>query len=417
MYGTLALRPKALEDYRAIVGDDAMDEIRRLAEPLRGLRVLHLSVTAFGTGVAELLNAAAPLLSDVGLDCSWQVVRPAEEFAACNKTLYRAVAGLDPEWPAEMSDVWLRYSAMNAELLTERFDVIVVHDPQPAAIRSFVSEGARAGTRWALHSHLDLSSAQPEAWALLRGHIEGYDAVTFDADAFVHADLRTVPVTIIPPAVDPLGPRNMELSPETVRTILERYGIDPDRPLVSQLSPCDPSCDFCGCIDVHDKVRQRVPGVQLALIAANPPEDPASISYFDEAARKSMEYSDVHILRGVTEVGNVETNAFQRAAAVVMQKGLRKGFGLWISDAQWKERPVVSARTGGLAQQVLDGESGFFADDTDEFVERVTLLLRDRQLARRLGQAGREHVREHFLLPRFLLDELRLFTDLVQGGR
>lgn len=416
MHGTLALTPKALEDYRPIIGGDATNEIRRLAAPLRGLRVLHLSVTAFGTGVAELLNAAVPLLSDVGLDCSWQVVRPAEEFAAANKALYRALAGLKDEWSPELSETWLRYSEMNADLLNEPFDVIVVHDPQPAAIRLFAPGGA-AAARWVFHSHLDLSSAQPEAWALLRRHIEGYDAILFDAEAFVHPDLRTVPVTIIPPAIDPLGPRNMELSPETVHTILERYGIDPGRPLVSQISPCDPGSDLLGAIDVHDRAREHVAGLQLALIATNPPEDADSIAYFDATVRKAMEYSDVHILRGVSEVGNVETNAFQRASSVVMQKGLRKGFGIWISDAQWKQRPVVSARSGALTQQVLDGETGFLADTTEEFAERVSRLLSDEELARRLGRAGHEHVKERFLLPRFISDKLRLLTDVVRGGR
>ena len=416
MYGTLALTPKALDEYRPIIGDAAADEIRRLAAPLRGLRVLHLSVTAFGTGVAELLNAAVPLLADAGLDCSWQVVRPAEEFAATNKALYRALAGLSDEWSPELSETWLRYSRMNAELLIEPFDVIIVHDPQPAGIRSFAPQGATRA-RWVLHSHLDLSSAQPEAWALLRRHIEGYDAILFDADAFVHPDLRTVPITIIPPAIDPLGPRNMELADETVRTILERYGIDPARPLVCQISPCDPSCDFLGCIDVHELVRREVPGLQLALIAANPPEDPASVAYFDESVRKSMEYSDVAILRGVSEVGNVETNAFQRAASVVIQKGLRRGFGLWISDAQWKERPVVTTRSGGLVQQVVDGETGFLADSTEQFAQRVSQLLRDPELARRLGRAGHLYVKERFLLPRLVADTLRLLTDVMRGGR
>ena len=416
MYGTLALTPKALDEYRPIIGDAAADEIRRLAAPLRGLRVLHLSVTAFGTGVAELLNAAVPLLADAGLDCSWQVVRPAEEFAATNKALYRALAGLSDEWSPELSETWLRYSQMNAELLIEPFDVIIVHDPQPAGIRSFAPHGATRA-RWVLHSHLDLSSAQPEAWALLRRHIEGYDAILFDADAFVHPDLRTVPVTIIPPAIDPLGPRNMELADETVRTILERYGVDPARPLICQISPCDPSCDFLGCIDVHELVRREVPGLQLALIAANPPEDPASVAYFDESVRKSMEYSDVAILRGVSEVGNVETNAFQRAASVVIQKGLRRGFGLWISDAQWKERPVVTTRSGGLVQQVVDGETGFLADTTEQFAERVSQLLRDPELARRLGRAGHLYVKERFLLPRLVADTLRMLTDVMRGGR
>jgi trehalose synthase len=417
MFGTTALTAKALDEYAPVVGEAAIDEIRALAAPLRGLRVLHLSVTAFGTGVAELLNAAVPILADTGLECGWQVVRSAEEFAAVAKAFYRALAGAGDGWSPELGETWLRYSHMNAELLTEQFDVIVVHDPQPAAIRSFVADAARTETRWVFHSHLDLSSAQPDTWALLRQHIENYDAIVFDAEAFVHPDLRAVPVTVIAPAIDPLGPRNMELPQEAITTILERYGIDPSRPLLCQLSPCDPGSDMQGAIDVLDLVRRDVPGVQLALIASSSPEDAASIAYFDEAVRKAAEYDDVHILRGVSEVGNVEVNAFQRTAGVVIQKGLRKGFGIWIADAQWKERPVVAARVGGLVQQVLDGETGFLADTTDEFAERVTRILSDPALAERLGRAGHAHVARHFLLTRFLADELRLLTDVTRGVR
>jgi trehalose synthase len=414
LYGTLALTPKALDDYRAVSGD-AIDEIRALARPLHGLRVLHLSATAFGTGVAELLNGVVPLLNDIGLECTWQVVRPSEESAVANKAIYRALAGASDDWSPELGEVWLRYSAMNAELLTEPFDVIVVHDPQPAAIRSFVAEAARTGSRWVFHSHLDLSSAQPAAWRLLRSHLEGYNAIAFDTDSFVHSDLHTQPITIIPPAIDPLGPRNMELAPGLIETILQRYGVDPNRPLFSQLSPCDPSCDSIGAIDVYERVRRRVPGVQLALIAANPPEDTDSIAYFDEVVRRSMEHPDVQILRGVSEVGNVEMNAFQRASTVVIQKGFRKGFASWVSDAQWKERPVVTSRQGALPQQVIDGETGFLADSTEDFADRVAELLQDRALAARIGAAGHRHVAERFLLPRFLTDELRLFSGLLQG--
>ncbi len=417
MYGTLALQQKALDEYRRVAGDAPIDEIRSRAESLRGLRVLHLSVTAFGTGVAELLNAAVPLFADAGLDCQWQVVRPTEEFASCSKALYRSLAGSSQEWSDELSKTWLSYSAMNAELLTDAFDVIIVHDPQPAAIRSFAPEAARRNTRWVFHSHLDLSGAETSAWHALREHINGYDALIFDAETFVHGDMPDVPLTIIPPAIDPLGPRNMELPPDTVEDVLRRYSIDPQRPLISQLSPCDPGCDFLGCIDVYDRVAAQTPGVQMAIIATNPPEDPASIEHFDAAVRRSADYDDVHILRGPNEVGNVEMNAFQRASSVVMQKGLRKGFGLWISDAQWKERPVVTANDGGLSHQVIDGETGLLAGTVDEFAERITRLLREPALARRLGEAGHRHVREHFLLPRFIIDELRLLGQLAEARR
>lgn len=424
MYGTLALRPRSLEDHAPFAGEQAIEEIRRLAEPLRDMRVLHLSVTAFGTGVAELLSAAVPLTCDVGLDCAWQVVPPTEESAAANKALYAALAGGEPAladresaWSPELADAWLRASAANAEQLTEPFDVVVVHEPQPVAIRSFVAPEARTKCRWAFQSHLDLSSADASAWALLREHLDGYDAIAFDTDSFVHDDLRTTPITIIRPAIDPLGPRNMDLAPDAISTLLERYGIDPERPLLLQMSPAAPGSDLLGAIDVADLVRRDAPGLQLVLIAMHSPRDAASVSYFDETVRKSMDYSDVHILRGVSEVGNVEANAFQRAADVVIQMGLGRGFGIWISDAQWKHRPVVTAKTGGLEQQVIDGETGFFASTTDDFANRVSQLLNDRALADRLGHAGHKHVAEHFLLTRFLADELRFLTQLTGAGQ
>jgi trehalose synthase len=413
VYGTLALIPKVIDDYAAVVGEDGVAALRAQASPLRGLRVLHLSATAFGTGVAELLHSAVPLMTDLGLHCDWQVVRPAEEFAAVNKTLYRCLADT-AEWSEEMADVWLRYSSMNAELLTEHYDVIIVHDPQPAAIRSYVSDTARASTRWVLHTHLDLSACDSEAWRLIHGHISEYDRIVFDAEAFVNPAL-TSRATIIPPAIDPLGPRNMQLDTDVIETILERYGLDPSRPIICQVSPCHPASDLLGVIDVHDRVRRQVPGLQLAIIASSPPDDAASIAYFDEVVRKSMDYSDAHIMRGVSEVGNVEVNAFQRASAVVLQKGLRRGFGIWISDAQWKERPVVAARHGAIEQQVIDGRTGFLAATTDEFVDRVNDLLRQPELARRIGAAAHQHVADHFLITRFLADELRLLSSLAGG--
>jgi trehalose synthase len=413
MQGTLARTRKALDEYRPIVGDDVVDRIRKLAEPLYGIRVLHLSVTAFGTGVADLLNSAMPLLTDVGLTCQWQVVRPTEEWAAANKALYRSLAGLESEFSNETREAWLRYCAMNADLLNDPYDAVIVHDPQPAALYSFLPESARARTKWVLHSHLDLSAADGAAWQVVRPYIDGYDAIVFDDSSFVHPDLGSTPITIIKPAIDPLGPRDMELSDEAVRTILERYGVSLEQPLICQFSPCDPASDMRGVIDVHARLRERIPNLQLALIATSPPEDDAAAAYLDQVARAARERQDVRILRGQSEVGNVEMNAFQRASDVILQKGLRRGYGIWIADALWKERPVVAGTTGALPRQVLDKQTGLLASNTAEFEMAAGTLLSDPELAHRLGAAGRRHVLENYLITRFMEDELRLLTDLV----
>ena len=413
MYGTLAIAPRSIRDFAPVVGEEDLAELARLARPLRGLRVLNLSITAFGTGVAELLNATVPLMTDLGLDCQWQVVRTGEQFTPVNRAMYMALGGRHSTWSREMADVWQRYNAMNADLLTEDFDVVVVHDPQPAGIRSFVDERRRAATRWVMHCHLDIAGAREDVWLLLRQHIEPYDAIIFETESFAPSDVRARGIEVIRPAIDPAGPRNMDLSPESVAAMTERYGIDAARPLLCQLSPLDESCDPMGAIDVYDLAREAVPDLQLLLVATVVPEEPLARASFDEVARKAMDYTGVFVLSSLNEVGNVEMNAFQRAANVILQKDLRRGFGLWVSDALWKERPVVAAPRTGLLEQVIDGETGFLAESTEDFSRRVVALLQDRSLAARLGAGGRRHVRENLLITRYLSDYLRLLGRLT----
>ncbi len=412
MYGTLALRPKAVEEYARLVGDDEVDRLQAAAAPLRGLRVLNLSVTAFGTGVAELLNASVPLLSDLGLACEWQVMRTASEFVAVNKAMYQALGGNSVDWTPEMTDIWLRYNQMNANLLARAYDVVIIHDPQPAAMRTFVGEGEGAGAKWVLHSHLNLVGAQRDVWLLLRNHINQFDHVVFQTPSFAPVDIQ-VPVTIIRPGIDPLGPRNMELPADTLDSILRHNGLDPDRPVVCQIAPCDPASDFLGAIDACLEVWDDVPGIQLALIALTGPGDPAAHAYYDQVAARVSSLRDVHLLTGLSEIGNVEMNAFQRASRVIMQKGLRRGFGIWVADALWKARPVVVAPEPGLDEQVLDGRTGLHARSTDEFAHALRRLLLDPEEAAALADSGREHVRRHFLITRYVKDVLSLLTLVV----
>ncbi len=413
MYGTLALSHRALDDLRDAAGDATIDELRALARPIEGLRVLNLSVTGFGTGTAELLNSAVPLLNDLGLDCHWQVVRASEEAATVAHAMYQALGGIYVPWTQDMADTWIRYAEMNAGLLTEQFDIIIVHDLQPAAIRSFVPDSANA--KWVLHSHLDLSTAQEDVWMQVRGHVECYDAAIFEAEPFTRADM-TVPIRIIPPAIDPNSPRNMPLPDDVIATVLERYGIDPSRPLVCQISPCDAASDLVGAVDAFCAARDATPGLQLALILTTEPGDPQSRACYDELARRCNDERDVFILSTGADIGNVELNCFQRAAAVVMQKGLRKGFGLWIADALWKERPVIAAPEPGLREQVIDGETGLIASTTEEFAAGITRLLENQDLARRYGEQGRRHVAERFLITRYLRDELQMLNELHRSA-
>jgi trehalose synthase len=412
MYGTLALSHRALDDLADAAGRSTIDELRALARPIEGLRVLNLSVSAFGTGTAELLNSAVPLLTDLGLDCHWQVVRGSEDALQVNRAMYQALGGVAVAWTHEMSETWQRYAAMNAELLTEQFDVIVVHDPQPAAIHSYLAEGSAA--KWVFHSHLDLSTAQDDVWMLLRSHIEQYDAAIFDAARFTREDLP-LPTFIIPPAIDPNSPRNMPLPDEVVRTVMERYGLDPQRPVLCQICPCDAASRMGDAIDVWEMVRARHPELQMLIVLMTEPADPIGRGCYEDVARRANETDGLVLVSMGNELGNVELNVFQRVADVVLQRGLRKGFGLWISDALWKERACVVAPDGGLTEQVVDGETGIVARGNDEFAAAIARLLEDRELARRYGRAGRARVAERFLITRYLRDCLAVLGELHRG--
>ncbi len=412
MYGTLALSQRAVSDLTEAAGASVIEELRVLARPIEGLRVLNLSVSAFGTGTAELLNSSVPLLSDLGLDCHWQVVRGSEDAAQVNRAMYQALGGVYVPWTREMTETWQRYAAMNAQLLTEDFDVIIVHDPQPAAIRSFVSAERRA--KWLLHSHLDLSSAQEDVWLLLRSDIEKYDAAIFESENFARKDLPTR-TYIVPPAIDPNSPRNMPLPDEVMRTVIERYGIDPARPLLCQVSPCDPASGLAAAVEVWERVRQKHRDLQLLIVLMTEPQDPLARSCYEDIARRANEEPEMFLVSMGNELGNVELNVFQRKATVIMQRGLRKGFGLWVSDALWKKRPCVVAPDGGLTEQVIDGETGLVAQTTEEFAVAASRLLDEPGLAARLAENGHRHVASHFLITRYLRDYVRILNELHRG--
>ncbi len=408
MYGTLAISQRALNDLADVSDERTLDELRSLARPIEGLRVLNLSVTGFGTGTAELLNSAVPLLNDLGLDVHWQVVRGSEEVQHVARAMYQALGGVYVDWTQEMTDAWQRYASMNAELLTEQFDVIIVHDPQPLAIRSFPT--TNDDSTWIMHSHLDMSSAQPDVWMLVRSHVEKYDAAIFDAPTFVRSDI-SVKTYVVEPAIDPNSARNMPLPDDVINTVLAQYGIDPARPIICQVSPCDAASDLVGAFEVWQQVRERRRDVQLVVMLTTEPQDPEGRACYEELASRAKDEPDVIIASG-REIGNVEMNAFQRSASVVMQKGLRKGFGLWVSDALWKERACVVAPAPGLMEQVIDGRTGLIASSTDEFATAIGRLLDDPVTAAKYGENGRAHVADRFLITRYLRDYLQILNEM-----
>lgn len=417
MLGSVSTTPKSLDAYRAVVGDQCIDEIVEIASDLRGARVLHINATAFGGGVAEILGTLVPLLNDVGLEADWQVIKGADDFFNVTKAMHNSLQGMYYDWTTAMRETWLTYNRLNADLFDQDWDYVIVHDPQPAAMLAYVEErlGARS-SKWIWRCHIDLTDAQVQVWDLLRPYVQTYDGAIFTLPDYVKEDLQGPAVFCVPPAIDPLSPKNTELPAETVAAILQRYGVDPSRPMITQISRFDPWKDPLGVIDVYRAVKRDVPDLQLVMVASMASDDPEGWDWYERTVRRAGEDFDIHILSNLNGVGNIEVNAFQRAAAVVIQKSVREGFGLVVSEALWKGRPVVAGNVGGIPLQIIEGETGFLVNNTEDCAAKVLQLLQKPADAERMGAMGIEFVRERFLTTRYLRDYLEIFRHL-SGGR
>jgi trehalose synthase len=402
---------KPLADYTHLVGRSLCEEIRSLSDGLEGLKVLHLSATAFGGGVSELLYSIVPLMRDVGIDAYWKVIIGREEFYNATKLLHNALQGHPLDLSPHEWRVWEEYNEMNAELLDPDWDVIVVHDPQPAALRRHVPEKARA---WVWRCHIDLSAPHPPTLERIVPIIADYDAFLFHLPDYVPAgiDGSNDSVHIVPPAIDPLSPKNMALSPEDAAFVCDQFGVDVDRPLMCQISRFDPWKDPIGVIDAYREVKEARPDVQLALVGSMATDDPEGWQFFNSTLEHAQGDPDVKILNNLNNVGAIEVNAFQSQADVVIQKSTREGFGLTVSEALWKGRPFIGGDVGGIPLQIEDGSSGYLVSTPEECAERTLQILEDPELGKHLGRTGKEHVRTHFLTPRLLRDWLRIFREL-----
>ena len=410
MLQPISVGSKSLADYTHLVGRPLVKEIRDLAEGLQGLRVLHVSATAFGGGVSEILYTLIPLMNDAGISAEWQVMLGREEFYNATKRLHNALQGNPESLTEEEWEVYFRYNEMNASEIAGDWDVIIIHDPQPAGIKRLVPDKAKT---WVWRCHIDLSTPNPDAIERIVPLIHDYDHTVWHVPAYVPEGLDGASggVVICPPAIDPLSPKNMALSPEDAAFVCDQFGIDVDRPLMCQVSRFDPWKDPIGVIDAYRLVKQEMPEVQLALIGSMATDDPEGWEFFNSTMAHADGDPDIHILNNFNNVGAIEVNAFQSQADVVIQKSTREGFGLTVSEALWKGRPFIGGNVGGIPLQVQDGQTGFLVNSPEECADRSLRILREPDLGKQLGRTGKEHVRAHFLTPRLLRDWLRLFSE------
>jgi trehalose synthase len=403
---------RSLRAYRGIASDALLDELERAVKSLRGARVLHVNATPYGGGVSELLRAGVPILRDLGLIAHWKIIAGDERFFKVTKKIHNGLQGARDDLTETDREAYLGTSRRNAELLQEEYDFVFLHDPQPAGILPFRGKGS---AQWIWRCHIDTAQPNPNIWKFLRGYLDAFDAAVFTMEQFVPPDLPIERVEVMPPAIDPLSPKNLPLADSTARAVLEWIGVELDRPLVTQVSRFDSWKDPLGVIEAYRLAREEVPSLQLALVGSMALDDPEGWEIYRQVRDASLQDGGIHVFTNLTGVGNIEVNAFQRLSQVVIQKSIREGFGLVVSEALWKGTPVVAGNAGGIPLQMADGAGGVLVGTVEECATAIVGLLHDRDRARDLARKGRERVREHFLLPRLLLNEVSLMQALAAG--
>jgi trehalose synthase len=410
MLQQVSVERKRLDDYAPVVGEEIIADLRQMADPLQDAHIVHINATPYGGGVAEMLETLVPLMRDVGLDAEWQVIEGEDEFFEVTKACHNGLQGMDLAFTREMKEIWQRYNERNASQLEGSYDLIVVHDPQPAGLLHY--HGSEGGTHWAWRCHIDTSHPNPAYWDFFAPYINEYEAAIFTMDQYVGPGVGSEHLAIITPTIDPLSPKNAPMALERAREIVAGFGLDVERPIITQVSRFDPWKDPLGVIDAYHIVKAQRPDVQLALVGSMASDDPEGWYYLDKTIRHAGEDFDIHILHNYHGVGGLEVGAFQTASDVIVQKSTREGFGLVVTEALWKGQPVIGGNVGGIPLQVLDGKTGFLVDSVEACAERTIELLRHPDEVERMGQAAREHVRRNFLTTRHLADYMRLLSEL-----
>ena len=414
MLNKVSVGVRDLQKYRLVLGNELIDEIERLADELKGIRLCHVNSSSFGGGVAELLSSYIPLVRSLGLTIDWQVIHGDRRFFTITKSLHNALQGGDGSLiqREETPRLYKTQNQVNAREMDYNYDVFIINDPQPAALRHF-SDDTRA--KWIWRCHIDTSEPDEGAWAFLSPYIEQYDAAVFTMDKFIPPDLRVRHIATMAPAIDAFNAKNMSLPRTLCREMTDNLGIDRERPLILQVSRFDPWKDPFGVIKIYQLAREKLPGLQLALVGSLASDDPEGWGMYAAIHTEADKDDDIHVFTNLTGVGSMQVNAFQTACDVAIQKSIREGFGLVVSEALWKGIPVVAGNAGGIPMQMTGKLSNYLVNSIEECAEKVVYLLRNRKLATALGKEGKANVTRNFLMPRLIRDELSLVKRVLEA--
>ena len=402
-----------LDDCATVTGSDVIDHLRQLAEPLRGMKLVHVNSTRTGGGVAEILDKFVPLTQELGIDTAWEVITGDEAFYQCTKGMHNALQGNQVGLSEKALNAYLETNRDNAERLRaqlEEADFVIIHDPQPAPLLHFCP--GRKG-KWVWRCHIDASHPYRPVWRYLRRFVSPFDASIFSLAAFAQA--LPHPEYIIPPSIDPLSAKNIDLEDGFVTSTCEQYGIDRQRPLVTQISRYDRFKDPVGVIHAYQLAKRFVPTLQLVLAGGGASDDPEGELVLEEVRAAAGDDQDIQILLLPPDAHRT-INALQRAADIVVQKSTREGFGLTVTEGLWKAKPVIGGNTGGIRLQVIDHHTGFLVDSPEGAALRIRYLLHQPEKITAMGTKAKEFVRENFLITRQLREYLTLMVGLLHGA-
>jgi len=391
-----------LEAYREIAPQGSVEFLFRMAEKIQGKKIIHVNSTKLGGGVAEILRSLVPLLQSAGLDAQWEVITGNEEFFATTKAFHNALQGQEQKIPPAMLQNYLEVNRENAKHLSLEADFVVIHDPQPAAL----IESRHPKGKWIWRCHIDVSQPQRKVWDFLRQFVVNYDATIFSLPRF--AQRLPIPQFLIYPSIDPLSDKNRDLTPEEQQGILRRLKVSPDKPMLLQVSRFDRFKDPLGVIQAYRLVKKHH-DLQLVLAGGGASDDPEGEIVLEEVRQAAQDDPDIHVLL-LPPDAHLEINALQRAAAIVLQKSLREGFGLTVAEAMWKGKPVIGGFTGGIIVQLVYGVTGFTVNSVEGTAFRIHHLLDNPEVMTKMGQDAREFVRQNFLITRHLGDYLALMN-------
>jgi trehalose synthase len=394
-----------LDEYIPIVGESTTDELRLLAERLQGKVMQHINSTAVGGGVAEILNRMVPLLKELGVDARWDLIKGGEQFFDVTKKFHNLLHGRQGEITEKDFGVFMETSAKNIEEVVISGNIVFIHDPQPIALIE-----KKTDNKWIWRCHIDVARPHAKVWGFLRGFIDKYDAVVFSAPAFS----QKLPTRqfLISPSIDPLSDKNKELPQETIDAVLKKYGIAKDKPIVTQISRFDRLKDPVGVIEAYKQVKRYI-DCQLVLAGGGASDDPEGAKVLEEVRQAAQKDEDIHIL--LLAQNDVEINALQRASTIIVQKSLKEGFGLTVSEALWKGKPVVASNVGGIPLQIKHKYSGLLCHSIEGAAFAIKQLLNSPEYAKKLGENGREHIKNNFLITRHLKDYMLASLSLYHS--